>query len=111
MYICQINNRNKKYNTMSTVPTAKEWLENHKELSIHDIEGYDEGGYVGVDKEALYKIMVEFAKFHVGLALEIASENAITKDYEEYQYGGGYITEQVIDEDSILNAYPLTNIK
>jgi len=96
---------------MSTIPTAKEWLENHKELSMYEVQRYDEGGYIGVNEEVLYKIMIEFAKLHVDSALSEASYNAETKDYDEYQYGGGYVTKQEIDKDSILKAYPLTNIK
>jgi hypothetical protein len=57
------------------------------------------------------KAFIEFAKLHVEAALEAVVENAYLKDYEEYQYGGGYITKQEIDKESILNAYPLDNIK
>ena len=56
------------------IPTAKEWLLNHKELSSHDVAYYDEGGYQGVDEDNLHKIMIEFAKFHVEAALKSASE-------------------------------------
>lgn len=47
--------------------------------------------------------MIEFAKMHVEAALKEASENA-----ESYVIGG--LTSEV-DKESILNAYPLTNIK
>lgn len=72
---------------------------------------------------------IEFAKLHVEAALKEASENAyfITRDHDMYNreylkyvdidpndtegdtfcYGGSI----VINEDSILNAYPLENIK
>lgn len=48
-------------------------------------------------------MMIEFAKMHVKEALKEASEKATTDGY-----GDGYAG---IDEDSILNAYPLENIK
>ena len=90
------------------LPTAEEWLRNHKELSIYHVEEYDEGGYLGVNEEALYKIMVEFAKLHVQEALKVASENA-EPDYwkGDCQLCGS----NTIDKDSILTAYPLDKIK
>lgn len=51
--------------------------------------------------EQVYHWMIEFAKMHVEAALESASKNAIY-DYE---------LPDVIDEQSILKSYPLTNIK
>ena len=47
--------------------------------------------------------MIEFAKYHVEQALKAASENVIVHDdaFEEAK----------VDKDSILNAYPLENIK
>lgn len=96
---------------MSNIPTAEEWLSNHKELSMYDVEEYDEGGYIGVNENALYKIMIEFAKFHVKEALKSADENSqvCIVDYE-YEldlptpiYG--------VDSMSILDAYSLANIK
>jgi hypothetical protein len=93
------------------LPTAKEWLLNHKELSIYHLEEYDEGGYLGVNEEALYKIMIEFAKLYVQEALKVASENAKTKTEEDYlPRQGEYVYTQVIDKDSILTAYPLDKI-
>ena len=44
--------------------------------------------------------MVEFAKMHVEAALKAASENAMGVHCTDY-----------VDPDSILDAYPLTNIK
>jgi hypothetical protein len=71
---------------MSNIPTAEEFLRG-KPFSI----------------ESIYNNMIEFAKLHVEAALKEASENA-----ESYVIGG--LTSEV-DKDSILNAYPLTNIK
>ena len=91
---------------MEKTPTAEEWLLNHKEISKYDIEDYDEGGYLGVNEEALYKIMIEFAKLHVEAALKEASEKA---DY--ITDGQEHITDIWIDKNSILNSYPLDKIK
>ena len=49
------------------------------------------------------EMMIEFAKMHVEEALKQASEKATTDGY-----GDGYAG---IDEESILDAYPLENIK
>ena len=56
----------------------------------------------------LHYVMIEFAKLHVEAALKEASRQA-ELDYEE-----GSCREcgsNKIDEKSILNAYPLENIK
>lgn len=100
---------------MNEIPIAEEFYKqitgcviNHKDIKIS---------------------MIEFAKLHVEAALKEASENAyfITRDHDMYNreylkyididsnntegdtfcYGGSII----INEDSILNAYPLNNIK
>jgi len=94
--------------------TAEEWLSNNKEMSIYDVASYDEGGYCGIDEKALYKIMIEFAKMHVEAALKLVSENAeIIDDPNSYtgNTGSEYPPDQIISEDSILNAYPLILIK
>lgn len=44
--------------------------------------------------------MIEFAKYHVEQALKYASEEAVTINYG-----------QNVSKDSILDAYPLENIK
>jgi hypothetical protein len=110
------------------IPTAEEWLKNHNELSIYDVESHDEGGYLGVNEQALYKIMRKFAKFHVKAALEAASENALICEeeptsesdeegepiVEKHFISSGYIKEEhwvEVSKESILKAYPLENIK
>ena len=58
----------------------------------------DESGvYTEID---ITKAMIEFAKMHVQAALKAASKNAMGVHCTDY-----------IDPDSILDAYPLTNIK
>jgi len=57
------------------------------------------------DNNSVIEAMAEFAKLHVEAALKAASENADTLKGEVYASKG------CIDKDSILNAYPLNNIK
>lgn len=91
------------------IPSAEEWLSNHKELSSYDVAYHDEGGYQGVDENKLYKIMIEFAKLHVEAALKAASEKVSLTDFAyEFLQEGAY---DAIDKETILNAYPLDNIK
>ena len=79
------------------IPTAEEFL--IKENLPTDILSGDDINYA----------MIEFAKLHVEVALKEASENADMDNeyYQSLQEG----TSGGIDIESILNAYPLTNIK
>lgn len=81
---------------MSKIPTAEEFV----------MRGHL---WVGDDKDVddLAKSHIEFAKLHVKAALKEASEKASTTYSEELLLGEVYN----IDKDSILNAYPLENIK
>jgi hypothetical protein len=58
--------------------------------------------------------MIEFAKLHVEQALKAASEK-VRQIEDPYAYTGNtgseYPADYIVDKDSILNAYPLTNIK
>ena len=54
-------------------------------------------------KEDISELMIKFAQFHVKLALSAAYENI---EYTEENSSVPYVK-----EDSILNAYPLSNIK
>lgn len=51
--------------------------------------------------------MIEFAKLHVEAALKAASENAEAIAEPDYRGGEWYL----VNKESILNAYPLENIK
>lgn len=70
---------------MSKIPTAKDYLKRMLKLGMSSSE-----------------IMKGFAKRHVEAALQKAYENA------DLEYYGD---EVCYNKDSILNAYPLTNIK
>lgn len=78
---------------MRQVPTAEEFL--------------TEKGYPGFAKHTLIKEwMKEFAKLHVEAALKAAVDNYELNDFDA---SGEYAPD--IDEESILNSYPLENIK
>ena len=89
---------------MSKIPTAEEILIKESIL----LKTIEESGnfplnltrdtHIGTAKD-IKKAMIEFAKLHVEAALKEAKN--LLKD--------GYVTPQ--DEQDILNAYPLTNIK
>ena len=89
---------------MKNIPTAEEF--------------YDKKDINGLPMSFNEK-MIEFAKLHVETALKEAflnsemrvSEND-TNEYPSFvsNYDDGYVT-ITVSKDSILNAYPLTNIK
>lgn len=61
------------------------------------------------DDDTIYIAMIEFAKLHVEAALKSASKKVELTDFAyEFLQEGAY---DAIDKDSILNAYPLDNIK
>ena len=84
--------------------TAEEFLKyfNEKEGNIDKLY-YD---------SYIRKLMKEFAKMHVQEALKQASENATVTpiDHEEISEGS-FRPIWGVDDESILNAYPLENIK
>lgn len=89
---------------MKEIPTAEEFLKGCE----HD------GSFIPVSE--VKRLMIDFAKLHVEAALKAAYENADLKEEEagdeqicwnESQMGDCY----VLDKNSILSAYPLTNIK
>ena len=81
---------------MSNLPTAEEFLK--RENLPTDILSGDDINYA----------MIEFAKLHCeAQAKEIVDKAKL--DDGDYIADGHY--EKIINKDSILNAYPLTNIK
>ena len=74
------------------IQSAEEFLKNFHRQETHTLE------------EGVQEAMIEFAKLHVEAALKSAAFGAYTKDVK--------FTEDVeVDQESILNAYPLENIK
>ena len=57
--------------------------------------------------EFTIELMIKFAKYHVECALKSASDNAGVEQHFELNYEYSY----EVDKDSILNSYPLENIK
>lgn len=93
---------------MIEILTAEEYIKKHPYIDsfLSSAQGY----------EVLQTFMINFAKLHVEVALEKAYHNAELKEktkgdmlicYTFDEMEGAY----VLDKDSILNAYPLTNIK
>ena len=76
---------------MSKIPTAEEFILDNYEVNYANPE--------------ILKVMIEFAKLHVEAALKEAEKETIK-----------YISKTIIElnmynKNSILNAYPLENIK
>lgn len=61
------------------------------------------------DDDTIY-LLIEFAKLHVEAALKEASEKSMLTD-EVCEVLQEHWFEEYIDKSSILNAYPLENIK
>ena len=81
---------------MEQIPTAEDFL------------NQDESGvFTEVD---ITQAMIEFAGLHVAAALKAASEKARTKPVWEGNTGSEYC-DTVIDTRSIINSYPLENIR
>jgi hypothetical protein len=78
--------------------TAKEFIKNY--LKSNPDCKYDD-------------VMIEFTKFHVEAALKAANENAevTVVDYNDAGFNNTPDLIYGVDSDSILNAYPLNNIK
>jgi hypothetical protein len=90
---------------MNTIPTAEEFFETWLiKKGYIALQGFEQ-----LDQDDLSNYAIEFAKLHVKAALQAAYENAeadghYSEDYDEY-------IDTIIDQDSILNAYPLDQIK
>ena len=80
-----------------------EGIKTIEEFSVHFWKENPDSTIETVSKKTAKKIAIAFARYHVSLALAEASEEAYVDmcdpDYPD------------ISKDSILNAYPLSNIK
>jgi hypothetical protein len=84
---------------MTQIPIAKDYIRKN-------LTDYWEGGKAQYTEEDVEKAMIKFAKLHVEAALEAAIDNYELNDFDAHgEYSPG------IDEESILNSYPLENIK
>ncbi len=88
---------------MERIPTAEEMINKH--TVSNPKENWERNGKSEItDYNAA---MIEFARLHVEAALKAASEGQINKDiYMMLEYGEGMNW-----KSSILNSYPLENIK
>ena len=83
------------------VPSANEILDN-----FHiNVNTQDEANLANI------KAMIKFAQLHVEKALIRASRKADLKDKPVFSRMDGWTENLVVDEESILNAYPLSLIK
>lgn len=98
---------------MSKIPTAEDFLQDSFTIShFYD----DKTDRMVCFADDVKKAMIEFAKLTVQAALEVAYNNAdivcgrkTKKDCKQCMGGG--CEKPIIDKDSILNSYPLNNIK
>jgi hypothetical protein len=85
---------------MKELPTAEQLLENYH---------FKAGEHVtNSDYDLMCEYAIEFAKLHVEAALEAAVNSARTEAIPRPPTDSIII---VVNKDSILNSYPLTNIK
>jgi hypothetical protein len=84
---------------MKDLPIAEEFLQQSNVVGMTDL---------------MIPLMIEFAKLHVEQALKEASDNA-EADYTYEGFGGEFYDQPIyryfVKKDSILNSYPLENIK
>ena len=92
---------------MEKTPTAEDFLQDHLEIShFYDDKTQNMVCY----SDDVQKAMIEFAKLHVKAALKTASEKAETRE-DVAIFTEGTFNTQIVDRNSILNSYPLENIK
>jgi hypothetical protein len=97
---------------MNKIPTVEEFLVKSDVFSKPEISNFNLVLHRDAHMQAQRNIkhaMIEFAKLHVEAALNAASESkslctAYTDDGLDYK-------ENILCKESVLNAYPLKNIK
>jgi hypothetical protein len=86
---------------MNKIPTAEDFLQEHPQIShFYD----DKTNQMVCFSADVQKALIDFAKRHVEVALKAALNNV------KYADGNDSAVDD-IDEKSIINAYPLDNIK
>lgn len=106
------------------IPTAEEFFEANNGLysASYSVRDKENGKYVSV---VSYDKAIEFAKMHVKAALEMAAEKANLKGETAHNNGAPdkieesvYVVDQngpdyiyTVNKNSIINAYPESNIK
>jgi len=80
-----------------SIPTAKQFLSNNAQR---------------FQSTSVDEWLIEFAKLHVEAALKAASDKAEITPIDHVEISeGSFRPIWGVDDNSILNAYPLTNIK
>lgn len=96
---------------MSKIPTAESFTDKYrwrdKLVENMNVEEFDEAIRCGL----LNKLMVGFAKLHVKAALEAAADNVKWYAISEFAADRLNSKDCAVDKESILIAYPETNIK
>ena len=92
------------------IPTAEEYINNQGFATWATLDSSDTMEVV-INYQDCLQAMIEFAKLHVEAALKTASEEAEMKSYPYNGCPECGRDDMDIDKPSILNAYPLTNIK
>jgi hypothetical protein len=91
---------------MSEISTAEDFLQYHYQISYF----YDaKTGQMVCFASDVQKAMIEFAKLHVKEALRCAGEDARCDWYDHDEISNEKLYR--VEKDTILDAYPLTNIK
>lgn len=95
---------------MEKIPTAKDYfLQKVFPKSFFESRDSVELDYeIDPSKQESVQIMIEFAKMHVEAALKEVNEKVEVKWTRNNDYSRSY---DGIDENSIINSYPLDNIK
>ena len=102
------------------IPTAEEFIQDRYDLNSEQLDDWRDQmkKMRGFDFDNIIDLMdsyaIEVAKFHVEAALKAASEKAkIINDPTCYagNTGSEFEADKIVSRESILNAYPLTNIK
>lgn len=104
---------------MNKIPAAEEFIEKYLDVDCDFMESVRSqmSKMSGFNFDNIPDLMIEFAKLHVKAALEAAADSAQTKTTSCYTNASGnekgelYEDVEIIDENSILNAYPESNIK
>lgn len=91
---------------MEKILTAEEFIQDYWDVDCDFMESMREqlDNCHGFGFDNVPDLMAQFAKYHVKAALKEASEKASV-----YADEGGY--SEFVDEQSILNSYPLENIE
>lgn len=96
---------------MNKIPAAEEFIEKYLDVDCDFMESVRSqmSKMFGFNFDNIPDLMIEFAKLHVKAALEAAADKAKVVD-DPYSYcgntGSEYPPDQVVDKNSILNAYP-----